>query len=275
MDPITIALSHVFNNIPPEILYTAFVNEYMRKTGRVARNVDTGIINDVINSRVLLDANISSGLIKDIILRSHFLEPAVADYNNPYFTGQYTLYRIPPDARDHAFITSVININFPQYYSYTSTTIPPFGSMHPGANIRSVANQAINSHTGADVNTTPIGKAVDGEMIQITSPQYLHVDWIVTCKLAFRPDFDNLNQQAYQSFKELVLCGVKAYIYNNLIIELDRVTITGGQTTGMIRDIIASYESANEQYTEALKAFRSANALDRARLGNMLRYMLP
>jgi hypothetical protein len=65
-------------------------------------------------------------------------------------------------------------------------------------------------------------------------------------------NFNNLDPMYYAEFAELVFRAVKAYIYNNLIIDLDEGQIRAGASLGRIREIIDSYADADQMYMDYL-----------------------
>jgi hypothetical protein len=65
-------------------------------------------------------------------------------------------------------------------------------------------------------------------------------------------NMNNINPRSYIPFSRLCELAVKAYIYNTLIVSLDKGYIHTGHDLGMVKQIITSYEGANLEYEEYL-----------------------
>lgn len=76
---------------------------------------------------------------------------------------------------------------------------------------------------------------------------------------------ENLNHiqpPFFPVFYKLFLLAVKAYIYNNLVIEQDNAFIHSGGELNRFKDIVDSYSDATEQYNEQLEFFTRSMMLN-------------
>jgi hypothetical protein len=62
----------------------------------------------------------------------------------------------------------------------------------------------------------------------------------------------HIQMRSYRPFCRLVELAVKAYIYNDQVIEVDIGKIRGGQEIGKFKEIVEEYKDAEEQYQEFL-----------------------
>lgn len=71
-------------------------------------------------------------------------------------------------------------------------------------------------------------------------------------------NLNHIQRPFYTVIHKLIVLATKAYIYNRLILEQDNAFINSGGELNVFRDIVNSYESANEQYEEYLEeAYKS------------------
>lgn len=249
-------LRRIYHSIPKELLEKAFP-PYRNET------MDACIQAQVITSRVLPDCNLVGGRMKLIVLRSKWVE--ISDTPAPFIWGNsksFSLYRVPPEARDYRPISSVIELRYP-YTIHDGLQLPNVGSgMTGGMNtVGSLACQVMNSHTFANSIPLPTPILRSHDIVQLTPnsvSQLQDIDWVLMCRLNYDEDFTNINAQAVIPLTELALCAVKAYIYNTLIIKTDMAFLEGGQQIGKMREICESYSDQNERYVELLRQFNGA-----------------
>jgi len=262
-------LSHVYHNIPREILQEAFIP----KNDDNSLSLDTYIEQIVITQRVLLDCNLFAGKKKRLLLQHDFLEKVKTPKVYSTLAAGYTgVYRIPPEEREYRDIAYVIELLYPFSASgYNHITIPPTNAY--GMSATSKTMDVLNSHTYGNVANPPRPILLAGDLIKLDPPQLTHIDWILVCALKYDKEFTSLNNDAIYPLSELVLCATKSYIYNTLILKIDKAYITQGQELGRFREIIERYESEHEKYKELLDKFRGTATLDREIISDMVAMM--
>jgi hypothetical protein len=62
----------------------------------------------------------------------------------------------------------------------------------------------------------------------------------------------HIQPRSYKAFCKLVEYAVKAFIYNEYIIEVDMGELRGGHNLGKFKDIIEGYSDAEELYSTYL-----------------------
>lgn len=267
-------LSNIHNNIPEPILNIAFnpMNSPI--------SIDQLIHEKVIKNRVTMECNLVGGERKSIILSNSMRESSYwngqedmvwTGQENMVMAGTHSLYRIPPEVRDHRAIVSVINVDYPNYgHAYPHDYVRPGF----GATASRLARAALESHTMSSGMSTPRVELKGPDLIQLFPAQYGDVNWVLSCNLGYDEYFTNLNPQAVLPFMDLTLSATKSYIYNRMAVVIDQARIIHGSEQGVIRDIITKYEGEEERYKELLNEFTGGVTLDPVRMERIIRMIL-
>lgn len=266
-------LRRIYHSIPSQILELAFRPEKHE-------TLDHAIHEKVIHDRVLFDSNLVGGRAKQIVLNKSWVE--VAETPAPFIFGNsqtYCIYRIPPEARENRMLSSVIELRYP-YTIHDGLQMPNsgMGTNMGGNTVGGLACQALEGQTWANAVPLPTPILVSGHQVKLipsSVSQIQDIDWILTCRLNYDAEFMNLNNQAILPLVELVLCAVKAYIYNELALKIDTAYIVGGQAMGKLKEIVESYSDQNDRYLELLREFNGGavvldGELRRRRIRDML-----
>jgi hypothetical protein len=82
--------------------------------------------------------------------------------------------------------------------------------------------------------------------------------------------------KALIDYAQLVILATKAYVYNNLVIPMDRGVIMNGVANNKMQEIIDSYSDANVQYDEYYQENWGKVTFmnDRRRMGNLVASMM-
>ena len=247
-------LKHIYYRIPQQILIETF-RPHMEQT---RRTLDAVIKEIVIVDYVLFSCNLYAGKTKKIILEQRFAKRINDNVLYGSVIGEHSgVYAIPPEYRENRAITAVLDIAFP-------TTMAFYGN-YPNIDVtgRSVANgaeEALSSftHTPAYVTPTPILLDGDAGLIQLSPPVALHVDWVLSCMLAYDKNLINVSPNILILLKNMSEYATKAYIYNELYIKINQGYLQGGLQLESIRSIVESYADAHEKFEEFLLKFRGA-----------------
>lgn len=265
-NPIQVAIARVFSNIPQRLLEESF-----RKYSHLGP-IDQVIVQKIIQGKVAVDCNLVGGKVKDIPLLLDYHESTSwgipeANLNE----GRYSLYRVPPEVRDNLPMVSVSHVTYPRNLAGNPLGI----QANDGNYLSDMVDQVLESHTFSRSYVSPMAEIMAGDLIRLNPAQNNHIDWIVTVKLTYDVDFSNLNQSAVLSFAKLVELATKAYIYNELIIDLDRVAMVSGTQLGSIKQIVDGYVDASKEYDEMLEVnFTGGATLDPKRLATIYSHMI-
>lgn len=256
-DAVQVVLRHVFSRIPKPILQEAFIPKEVDVPNTIDHYIDLFVI-----SKVLQDCNLYAGKMKRILLTQDYLEPVQVPI--PYSSlaaATIGVYRIPPEQREYRDISHVHSLTYPYSASgYTSVSYP--SNAGEGITMASKAADVIGSHNYANVSITPRPILLAGDLVRFDPPTLAHIDYILVCTLKYDTNFTNLNPSAIMPLAELVLCATKIFIYNELVLQIDKARIIEGFEQGRFKEIVDSYYDETTRYEELLLSFRGAANLD-------------
>lgn len=269
MDAITYATQQVRYRIPDPILQLAFSpNSPIRRNNQwfpvnEAQSIDYNIRDRVIESRVNTDINLFGGNQIPIDLRGVPYEQ---------FDWQTRIYRIPPEVTGHRKIVSLQSLIYINFYNMSG-----YVDYQRTNDLMSATSDLYNA-----VSQMPIVQSADLQIVGDNTVMvrddvvHLHDNLALICLIENEAGLQNIAPQTYPIYAELVEYATKSYIYNSLIIELDRGYLMGGQELGKIQEIIEDYADAEELYRETLmERWRKASFMnDRYRTNRLIRTMI-
>lgn len=220
----------------------------LRRDPFMPMSPDEQILEKVINARVRPDCD-SAGATEAVIpLRG--LQVEIIDRDR-------YIINIPKDRTNGREITSALSLVF---YSLdnlglNSTALNGFGmtsvAQAPcGNGVVDAAVGMTKSFQPTIASETSHVRIKDGhtlivdELIMPTPSSYLR------CILSMDSTFSTLARPSWKHFAKLCTLATKAYIYNELIVELDMAEIVAGHELGKIKEIIEGYSDADELYEE-------------------------
>lgn len=235
MNPIDKAIKDVMFSVPKAILHYAFVtSEY--HGFRYPVSLEHVIREQVVDARVIPDCNLVGGVEVEIDITG--LTPI---YND----GINRVFKIPKSMTENRSITGVFSAS----YDYQEVR----GYLRQNASTYTTAGQKLLNTAAPEASNATIKVSLVGDNTVLIK------DWVETghiYKLRVRLGNDgnmaNLDPATIPAFSKLVEFAVKAYIYNNTIIPMDRGQLSGGMELGSFKDIIDGYSDSNQLYQEYL-----------------------
>lgn len=259
MNPFNLVMVRLMQNIPPQIRRIA-VNQYnhMNHTNYTFSSfVSDAIMRDII----LPEANLSAGRVKTFPLRNEWLETTTSDHGGyAGDDGPYSLYRIPPEARDGKPISNILTVQYP-YNTYLGGGINSSDIGLGGYCLLDQLDEVLNSYTLARPRNHPNATLLSGDLVKISPSQYSVMNWLLTCRISYDETFNNLHDNAIPILANLVMYATKQWIYTNLIIDIDRACMETGADIGTIKSIIEGYADAGNLYTEESVKFRGTQMM--------------
>lgn len=235
MDILSKALDEVRFRIPRQILDTLFNrrDQFYRMN---PTSVDEHILSEVIRPRVLVDCNLVGGT--EVFIP---LDGVPVSRSSDYIS----VYRIPKDKTQGRSIMSVSNITFSN-----PTAIANYGIAAGCQNSAMLqAGQAAMDAMGSIPVTSTAQVCLIGEnVVMVRDTVTLPANIYLRCTLANDENMSHIQLRSFRHFCNLVVFAVKAYIYNEYIIEMDRGELFGGHEIGRFKEIIDSYQDAEELY---------------------------
>ena len=263
------ALSHIKLSIPGELIELAFK---IREPHEVTYPIEQMVLEKIIRGIVRKDANIVGGKLKKIALLPEYLEKLDYNVTDAYmFTGPFSLYRIPPCEREGQAIVDVHGVTYRGSYA---GYVPHANGWAGGANISTVGASVMDSHTFASAPPRPNITLLSGDLVRLNPSQHSSIVWLMSCRIGYDENFTNLNPQSIITFIDLCIAATKMYIYNKLVIAVDRAFIESGYELGSMKLELDKYGDAEQRYRELLDQFAGATLLDPDRTIELLSYLL-
>jgi len=246
--PIDNAIQELFMRIPPQILSLAFIGPHAMNNPFVQNNanVPAAIRERVINRRVLKDFNLLGGTEQVVPL--YGLEPEIIDH----FAR---VYYVPKDRTQGRSIVDVLSMSYGTSgtYGYNlglgMTTYANNGEYGRGALQDGLAN-VMASYSPIPQVATANCRLIGENLVYISDIIPISMDPHLRCRLAYDSEMSTMSAAFVPFMSELTLLATKAFIYNELIVQLDMGALVGGQELGVVADIIRGYEDADRMYVE-------------------------
>ena len=237
---INVLLNEMYFNIPREIINLAFTqnNNYRNPS----TTVDDEITTEVLRKRVMVDLNLASQETVNIPLQ--FCETVYRDISK-------VAYFIPKTLTNGRSIISVHN-TLSNFYMNGDIAMDQQSSLHGS----SILGQALNIRNNLDsVSITQTARIdlIGENTILIDEGIISDMAVSVTAVLENDTNLNNINPRAFKVLAEGFVLAVKAHIYTNTIITLNKGIVYAGHELSIIKDIIDEYREANQDYNEWYK----------------------
>lgn len=230
------ALLDVKNKIPRQILEKVFINNTLGGI-HTPVSLDFRIRENIIEARVIPDCNLVGGTETTIPL-FNVVPKHIDTYN--------TVFRIPKTLTQNRTISRLLHL------SYGQNGIVGFS--HPMQYNPSAAMDALEGMVAAltpiPVTSTHYISLIGENTVLVRDVMRLPGNLFLRCVLEADSEFNHLKPTSIIAFSKLVEYATKAYIYNNLIIEMDQAELQGGVSLGRFREVVDGYADANELYEQ-------------------------
>lgn len=238
MNNVDLCLNEVNNVIPCEILKVVFHTEDMSLRESIKREIWDKI--------VLLDLDAFGGEMMEVPLDGLPYEERMVDlrFNR--------IYHIPKNRTKNKSITSALNILHTPYYSASFGVYNTAGFNIRSSPARSGIQKAFNRYTDSrQIMVTDI-KLIGENLISAIFPNMMFGPdhFKLECIVQNDATLNNFDIKAMDKIIELFVLATKRYIYNKLIIKLDKGMTLNGYEVGEFKSVVDSYSDAAEQYNE-------------------------
>lgn len=242
-NPVTYALQQVRYDIPREILEKTFISMAGRQgqAGVLNRHtqvsLDARIREEVLEARVLEDCNLYGG---------RELQIPLAGLPRDNVDMYSAVFRIPKALTNGGTITRALSVHYQLPPTQGAPIVGP--QTIGGSQVLDNANSLLMSHSNIP--------AISSANVQVVAENAVHVmlispiteNLLLRCWVSNDEELSHLMPATYGLFAEMVIWAVKAYIYNNMSITLDRGYVAGGAELGRFKEIVEEYRDANENY---------------------------
>lgn len=235
MNPVTKALQELSFRIPRGILEKTFLSN-LQPFSLQPTSLDARIREKVIEPRVMVDCNLMGGTEAAIPLAS------VPKQQIDTFTY---VYRIPKRLTQGRTITRAISISYGQTGILgTSSNIPLQGT----SPVLDAASGLLMSHAPIPTVSTAQCHVIGENTVMVIDTTAIPQDIFLRCWLENDTAFNHLQPTSYKDFSKLVELATKSYIYNQLILPMDRAFLHSGFELGQFKSVVESYSDAEENY---------------------------
>ncbi len=268
MNAIQYALNQIRYDIPHQLLDLTF--GYQSIAPRQTQwhqpvdhqSVDATIRDRVIEGRVNEDCNLYGGT-----------EVAIDLTNIPHEspTPSVRIFRIPYEKTAGLRIVSVRHLTYMHFHGIS-------GYNHGVGDQRLSALQTMYRAAASMPIVSSANCQLMGDNVVVVRDDMMHTTNQLTliCLVENEASMNNINPGLFQLYSQMVTLAVKAYIYTNLDIQIDRGYLVGGMNLGRIREIVDSYSDANDMYRELLTTRwqRGSFTNDRPRMHTYIKSMI-
>lgn len=246
MNPISKALDEIKFRIPPIILQQAFVPKRNLYAVNAPISIDEMILNAVIRPRVLVDANLVGGM--QVIVSMAGIEPIIVD--------DFSLvYKIPDARLMNRTLISVLSVGYMPYSNGFNSMGTSYGNISPTSinDTASATQRLADSYASVPPVSSASVDIIGHNTIRLVDQFRVSMVASLRCIVGNEENLNNINIRSYHGFAKLCELAIKAYIYNEMIIQIDRGFLQGGQELGAVKTVIESYSDAEENYQTYLK----------------------
>lgn len=243
MNAIRMSINSAKTKIPRQILEDVFVKRYQVDRSSPI-SLDERIQEEVILKMVLPDCQIEYGIITYLPLAN----AKVDRIHNQGFEYQ-AVYELDKSITGGRNIMSALAISYVNPHLSTWSH-----SMQAGGNsvILQAAQSLANANAQIPMTSSARVSLINGNTVLVRDTTMLPTNSYLMCIMENDDLLNTIRPKSIPHFKRLILLAIKAYIYNELVLELDQGKLVGGQELGRYREIVDSYSDAAEQYEELL-----------------------
>lgn len=238
-------INKIKQQIPYGILAKAFKPEF--PIGTIPVSIDHIIKKQILNDWVLQDTNVVSGI--ESVVDISGIYPQSVNLGQVYDIGYG-----PTAGKD---IMSVLSVGY-------------------GVNAITVGSPSIaSSYSEPYVAST--------SRIEIVGQNVVYMEGYISltlsnlrCILSNDKDFANIPTKTLTQLSKMVILATKAYIYNNLRLELYNAQVQNGVDLGAMMSVIDTYSDAQSMYDEMLESWFVISALgDKVTRTRLIRMSMP
>lgn len=245
MNMLQSTLDEVLFRIPEEVLNLAFMKE-QRSWRRAPTNLNEEILNKVIKPRIMKRMSERGG--QTVMVNLKDITPIFND-------RQVTVYRIPPHLLNNREIVCVLSASYlPSGMSFTGFGTQ-VGTVYPGgtSELTMLGTRIMDAASSLPIISTAQIDLVGHNTIMVRD-QIKNVGmYQVRLQVTDDPYLNNIHPRSAMVLSKLFELGIKAYVYNKLIVKMDAGVLDMGQELGAFRNIVESYSDAEEMYQEWLR----------------------
>ena len=239
MSALKYGIDRITREIPSEILHLAF----LRKSDyfSVKTSLEKQITDLVITNIVLRDTNVVGGVTVTIRLDNCKLT-----YYEKNPTEHNLVITVPYRVTNGKKILSALSLvdDLGGSSGYNSSSNPLMSAMNN--------KMDFDSKIGSGFATSNLELIAPNTILVYDECDYISTGYLKV-QVENNSNLSNISTKSYLNFGELCVLAAKQFIYNKLVIDIDKGVLYSGHELGKITDIILGYESATEDYNIFIK----------------------
>lgn len=239
MSAIKYAIDRVFLEVPIDILNLAF----MRKATvyKVNTTIAQQIEDLVLKPIVLTDINLIGGMSLSVSV-----DKCSVNFYELNYSNINVVINVPYTLTNNKKITNALSVVCsaadPSRYNNTNNMVK-----------RLLNNKEQNDSLMLNSQTFTNLEIIGPNTILLHDNAIMLPNCYLNVIVENNENLSNIQPASYPSFSEMVTLAVKSYIYNKLVIELDKGAIYYGHDINKVGDIVSDYADAYEEYKTFLK----------------------
>lgn len=234
---ISYAIERVERLIPSPLLRQTFISNLQHRT-RIAVSINSRILEEVIQKRVLPDINIIGGRTVFIPIDKCVVKERGLNFS---------VYYVPKELTGGLSITSVHELNYGGSFGLIDS--PLLGT---GSNAGDAAQQQVDALSGIPFTSEGRTALLNDNTFMVEGAPNLGMTNSIRVVLEYDTALTGLNARSLHDFAKLVTLAVKAYVYTHNVMAIDMGQVKAGAMLGTYREIVDSYSDANDEYDEYL-----------------------
>ena len=259
MNPVTEAVHHIKRRIPRAILEKALLHRYQGRYGST-ETIDSRIKEEIIYGIAIPDCNMSGGI--SMIIDLSTVRPRIV-------TDQELNYIIPMELTKGKRIVSALHVDVNSPTAAGGGSVAGAGSVVGGSNsgrgveycershspLMALAQKSLNASAGGVipyVSNTNV-EIIGNNALRVTNFPRGIIYRSLSCFVENDADPNNISARSIPDFRQLCLLAAKAWIYNEILIELGEDEIRMGAILGAFKEKVLDYRDADAQYDDFLE----------------------
>jgi hypothetical protein len=240
MQPLQRALSVVKFSIPRAVLAYTF-QEFNNGWRQNPASLDEQMLLQCIRPRILVDCDLVGGI-----------EVFISLSGLPYetFNDYIFVYHIPKERTMGRSILSPLSVGYVENVTSMINSGLNYSPIRQDSVIAATA--VLNSFSSFPILSTAELQLIGENTVMIRNQSNIVNMNILRCVMSNSEDLNDLQLRSIPAFTQLCVLGVKSYIYNKVIVELNKGELSGGQELGVFKEIISTYADAEAQYQDYL-----------------------
>lgn len=245
MNALSYAINQLRFRIPIAVLKIAF-RENNSSWRQAPVSLDDLIMQHVIRARILVDADIVGG--QEVTIPLDRLPYKMLD-------TYIALFEVPVERTNGRTIMSILSVGYLPYTYAQSGGVSTISTANPNqtTNVLLAGLRVGNAMSAIPAVSTASAELVGHNVVVIRDNNRPAAPYLLRCVVGNEENLNNISLRSYNQFARLVELGVKSYIYNKLLIDIDNAYLTGGQELGSVKNYVEGLADSEEMYRTFLE----------------------